>query len=85
MKEELQPRSSVRSRWVFGGVERGSGNTLLAAEQTVLILIYESNLGRKNFNRGHHVRGRWVFGGAERGSRNTILVADSTNRTGITD
>jgi hypothetical protein len=41
---------------VFGGVESGSGNTFLVAERTVLLLMYYSNLGRRNYNRGHHIR-----------------------------
>ena len=60
------------------GVGRGSGNTFLVAVQTVPILIYEGNLGRRNFNRCHHIRGQWVFGGVRRGSGNTLLVAERT-------
>ena len=30
-----------------------------------MVEIYESNLGGRNLNRGHHVRGGWVFDGVE--------------------
>ena len=43
-----------------------------------MVEIYESHLGRRYFNRGHHVRGGWEFGVVGRGSGNTFLVAERT-------
>ena len=37
-----------------------------------------ARVGRRNFNRSHHIRRRLVFGGVERGIGNTILVAERT-------
>ena len=33
----------------------------------LMVENYESNLGRRNFNRGHHARGGWVFGWCGKG------------------
>lgn len=36
--------------------------------------IDETKLGKRKYNRGHHVEGQWVFGGVERGSGKCFMV-----------
>jgi transposase-like protein len=46
----------------------------------ITVEIDESKLGKRKYNRGHHVEGVWVVGGIERTPEKRMLVVPVLNR-----
>jgi transposase-like protein len=50
----------------------------------IVVELDETKLGKRKYNRGHHVEGVWVFGGVERTEKKRMFAVNVKNRTAKT-